>query len=332
MQEELIITEGTEEKTDPKEFKRILKKDTGRAGWGLILYSVIMYLIVVVDATWRAVSYMLRNGMEEMSEQMVEELFESGTSMILAVLIGLLVLWLFMGRRAPVKEMFAPKRRMTPAVFFQLLAVFMASQFVFGYVGELLEAGLNLIGYSAMESFEQATGRSQTFSMLLYASFAAPIAEELVYRGFVMEPLRRHGKLFAIVVSAVLFGVMHANLPQSMFAVAVGLVLGYTAMEYSVTWAIALHMTNNFVFAELLSLAGEKLGETGDAILSGSVILVFFIAGIIVLWKRRKAIREYIAENKMERGSCRYAFTTVPVLLFIVFNLLIAIFSLTPLT
>lgn len=335
MQEEMIVTEETEEKVDEKALKRALKKDSGRIGWGLVGYTVILYLIVMVDMVRGVTMELLKRGTEQVTDQMIEELImqkvESGSSMIFAVLIGLLFFALVMGRKAPVKKMFEPKKRMTAGAFFQLLAVFMASQLVFSYAAELLEAGLNLIGYSAMESIEAATDQSQTVSMFLYASFIAPIAEELVYRGFVLEPLRKHGKLLAIVVSAVLFGVMHANLPQSMFAVAVGLVLGYTAVEYSITWAIVIHMANNFVFAEVMMRAGELLGENAGEILSGVVILGFFVAGIVILWKRRKAIREYISENKVEKEKYRYAFTTIPILLFVISNLLVAFFSLTPL-
>lgn len=331
-----MMTEESEEKEDGKVFKRTLKKDTGRIGWGLIIYTVILNLIVMTDLIRSVTFDLLKMGTENVSNQMIEELImqkaESGASMILAVLIGVLFLWIFMGKRVPAKTMFQQKREMTAGTFFRLLAVFMASQFLFSLVAELLESGLNLIGYSAMESIEAATDQSQTISMFLYAAFIAPITEELVYRGFVLEPLRKHGKLFAIIISAVLFGVMHANLPQSMFAVAVGLVLGYTAVEYSVTWAIAIHMANNLIFAEVMTRAGELLGETAGEILNGVVIFGFFIAGIIVLWQNRKAMREYIAENRTEKRSFRYAFTTVPILLFIIFNLLTAIFSLTPLT
>lgn len=208
----------------------------------------------------------------------------------------------------------------------------MAAQFVFSYAAQLLEAGLNSIGYSAMDSIEAATDQSQTVSMFLYASFIAPVVEELVYRGFVMEPLRKYGKVFAIVVSAVLFGVMHANIPQAIFAIVVGLVLGYTAMEYSVFWSIAIHMANNFVFGEVLTWIGGLLGETAGTILSGAVILAFFIVGIVILWKNRQRIREYIAENQAEKGSYRYAFTTVSIILFLAFHLIMGFSMLTPLT
>lgn len=314
------------------ELKKCLKKDTGRIGWGLIFYSIIMMVFTMIMASLALMGIAVERGSADFTELELAQLSENATGMIFGVVIGVLFLTLFMRKKVSLKEMFEPKKKMTAGSFFRLLAVFMAAQFVFSYAAQLLEAGLNSIGYSAMDSIEAATDQSQTVSMFLYASFIAPVVEELVYRGFVMEPLRKYGKVFAIVVSAVLFGVMHANIPQAIFAIVVGLVLGYTAMEYSVFWSIAIHMANNFVFGEVLTWIGGLLGETAGTILSGAVILAFFIVGIVILWKNRQRIREYIAENQAEKGSYRYAFTTVSIILFLAFHLIMGFSMLTPLT
>ena len=124
---------------------------------------------------------------------------------------------------------------------------------------------------------------------------------------------------------------MHANLPQMAFAMAVGFVLAYVTEEYSIKWAILLHMINNFVFAELISLLGKFLGtEIGEAL--NVVIFGFFIAGCIVLWKNRTKVMVYFTENKEEPRKYVYAFTTVSVLLFVIFNLLVGISMIQPLS
>lgn len=331
MREDISLPKEAEQtaRNDKKLFKKAVRKDTGRIGWGLLIYMLLSTVIVAADMINHVVGELFRSGAENVSAEMVEELLakqmESASSTIFAVLTGLLFLWLFMGKKAPVKTMFEPKKRMTAGTFFQLLAVFMSAQTIFGFVSGLLESGLNLIGYSAMESIEAASDNASTVSMFLYASFIAPFAEEMIYRGFVAEPLRKYGKVFAIVVSAVLFGVMHGNIPQAMFAAAVGLVLAYTAMEYSLTWSIALHVVNNFVFGELASRTTGILSYVADVLL-----FALFAVGIAVLWKQRKAIRQYIEENKAEKGAYGYAFTTVPIILFILWNLINGISMLTP--
>ena len=77
--------------------------------------------------------------------------------------------------------------------------------------------------------------------------------------GWSCGSFRSNGNVFAIVVSAALFGVMHANLFQMIFAFLTGLVLGYTAAEFSLRWSIVLHLVNNLVFGELLGGLADRV-------------------------------------------------------------------------
>ncbi len=164
--------------------------------------------------------------------------------------------------------------------------------------------------------------------MLLYVGIIGPIVEELVYRGFVMRALEKHGKVLAIVASSLFFGLMHANIPQSIFAVFSGLILGYAAMRYSIVWSIALHILNNLVFGDLLSWAISWQSETLQIIVCYAVMGVFFIAGLIVLIVKRKDIRAYFSDNRIERPKLRWVLTSVGTVLFMIANLQLAILRL----
>ena len=121
----------------------------------------------------------------------------------------------------------------------------MGAQLIYSLFGNSLELLLRLFGYTAMGQLDAASAQSTTLSMFLYTAVFAPVGEELIYRGLVMPQFQRYGKVFAIVTSALLFGVMHANLFQMPFAFLTGLVLGYTAAEFSLRWSILLHLLNN---------------------------------------------------------------------------------------
>ena len=139
--------------------------------------------------------------------------------------------------------------------FLLLSCIFMGAQLIYSLFGNSLELLLRLFGYTAMGQLDAASAQSTTLSMFLYTAVFAPVGEELIYRGLVMPQFQRYGKVFAIVTSALLFGVMHANLFQMPFAFLTGLVLGYTAAEFSLRWSILLHLLNNLVFGELLGRA-----------------------------------------------------------------------------
>lgn len=73
------------------------------------------------------------------------------------------------------------------------------------------------------------------------------ICEELAFRGFVLSGLRHLGhKWWAIGLSAVFFGLAHTVIQQSIAATAVGLVIGYLAVQTgSLVPCILFHMTYN---------------------------------------------------------------------------------------
>lgn len=106
----------------------------------------------------------------------------------------------------------------------------------------------------AMEFFRTkskvVSGTAETsVSLALYTAVAAPVTEELLFRGAVLRSLQPYGKRFAIFCSALLFGLVHQNLTQTPFAFGFGLLAGYVAMEYSILWSMSLHILNNAVLA-----------------------------------------------------------------------------------
>ena len=55
----------------------------------------------------------------------------------------------------------------------------------------------------------------RSWTMLLYAGFFGPITEEFFFRGAGLRGLERYGKIFAIVMTAILFGLFMPILTSS---------------------------------------------------------------------------------------------------------------------
>jgi uncharacterized protein len=114
----------------------------------------------------------------------------------------------------------------------------------------------------------------------------APIAEEVLFRGYMQTRLRnRWGAIWAIGITASLFGAFHADPVQSPFAFLIGLSLGYVAVRMgSIRPAIVCHAVNN-----LISVLGSKFAESDQAQPTSwpavAVGIIFAIAGIA--WFRR---------------------------------------------
>ncbi|MEG1934655.1 MAG: type II CAAX endopeptidase family protein, partial [Rikenellaceae bacterium] len=82
---------------------------------------------------------------------------------------------------------------------------------------------------------------------ILLTVFIAPVFEELVFRGVVLNDVRRSfGSFTAVVVSALLFSVVHLNMAQMLPAFLAGIVFGYVYIASGSIWAVIfLHLLNN---------------------------------------------------------------------------------------
>lgn len=108
----------------------------------------------------------------------------------------------------------------------------------------------------------------------LSGAFFPALVEEFAMRGVLLGVLKKHfGNGTAILVSSILFGVMHGNLVQIPFAFLLGLYLGYiTVYTHSIFPAVILHFINNF-FSFALDMLTSGLGPTALSIIS----LLYFI-------------------------------------------------------
>lgn len=119
----------------------------------------------------------------------------------------------------------------------------------------------------------------------LYACIIAPVTEELLMRGFALKNLSRVSQRFGILLSALLFGVMHENLMQFLFTFPLGILLGYITIRHnSLTPAIIVHIAVNS--AGIALALGERffsqhtmhivsISYTLGVLLIGSVSLLY---------------------------------------------------------
>ena len=72
--------------------------------------------------------------------------------------------------------------------------------------------------------------------------------EEFLFRGLVLSQLLPYGKTVAVVGSALLFGLMHANPAQMLYTTVAGLVLGLAVVESGSVWTgVLIHLFNNLI-------------------------------------------------------------------------------------
>ena len=141
-------------------------------------------------------------------------------------------------------------------------------------------------------------GAAGVVTSIIRIVVVAAIAEELTLRGYVMGNLRKYGDRFAIIVSSVVFAIMHGNLIQAPFALIAGFGLGYFAVKTGTVWtAVAIHAANNFI-STAISYAMDYFSEEFVSLIYAFVLYGFIFFGLIALWLLK------FRNNQKLRGDC----------------------------
>lgn len=314
--------------------QKAIRQTSNGAGLTVLVYFAIMNVAVMVAMCIDMIVYLAGHldhlDFQDMMDRMVSFATGNGWGYLLAALVGAVIVLLWKGLPYWKEEIFARQKKMTPGAFFCILSVFVAVQAVLQLIAPAFEWILNQIGLSATAALEAASMSATGFSMFLYLAFVGPIAEELLFRGLVLRMLQPHGKQFAIIMSSLLFGLLHGNVIQIPFAFLVGVVLGYVTVEYSIVWAIVLHVFNNFVLSDLLTRLSGLVPGLGEWIFL-AVIIVAAIAALIILILRRSEVAAYLRENTIKAPAPAAFFTAPCVLIFGILMILMSLFSITPL-
>lgn len=147
-----------------------------------------------------------------------------------------------------------------------------------GYIGDyivilinnVLKLGFNI--NSVNEAF-QAKSLTGMIMLLLYTVILAPIFEELIFRGYTINLFKKYGKKTAIILSAAMFGILHAEYMQILPAIMGGIVLGIIMIKTNdIRICIICHMVNN-----LLALLQNFLDIRIDYILIILALIVYFV-------------------------------------------------------
>ena len=137
--------------------------------------------------------------------------------------------------------------------------------------------------------------------MMLYALLILPLTEEIIFRGVIMNGLRRFGRVFAIITSAFLCAFMQMQPVQAIWAFLIGLVLGALSMEYGLVWAIGAHILASVGYSGLiprwLSNAPVQVRWAVAVVLA-----LIVVAGLVILVKKFSSLRAYAREYRAPKG------------------------------
>lgn len=258
-----------------------------------------MHVIVVMASSF---GYGIVKGVElagslgpDASKELVAEVLEAGYNqflaenmnlvLIIADILVVLFLWVFFAIRKKRLTTEACMRKYpvsyVPWIILMgaALAVFISFAMTF-----LPEAWLT--EYAAAS--EDVVG-TLTAVALISTVLVAPAVEEILFRGIILSRLRKAMPAApAILLSALVFGLMHGQMLWIAYAAFLGIILALVAVRTkSILATILLHVTFNFTGMLVPRLVPEASGAVYMAIAAAGAVLT--AVGMIMILRRRQS-------------------------------------------
>lgn len=263
----------------PNPWNKPISRNANIVGFGLLLVILLGYFLSPV---FSVLERFFVEGLDIKSPQILS-LLESVTSLtvyLLMFMIPLTIMRLWIG--IPVRVAF-PMRNpragiAVPAVLFcfgaSVIGMFSATA-VSAFIQSMFGVS------SALYPNPQPIGWAATVVYLLHVTVAAAMLEELVFRGVIMQSLRRFGDTFALVCSSALFGLVHHNLEQSIMAFIIGLAIGFFVLRSgSLKTGMLIHFAYNSI-ASAVDFATRDLSDKAEGVASMLIVSAYVVAGLI---------------------------------------------------
>lgn len=191
---------------------------------------------------------------------------------------------------------------------------------------------------NAVASMEQDITGAAFPMMLFMIGIFGPFCEEFVFRGVLYSGYKQSGsRLGAILLSALLFGLMHMNVNQAIYAFAIGILLALLVEATGSLWAsMVCHMVFNSEQVCLMYLSGKILSAlpgqemaaaelTTESLMAAlSVYLMIAavttpIACCVLAWIAKNEKREAALKGIWaQRGETKEYLVSVPLIIAVV--------------
>lgn len=176
------------------------------------------------------------------------------------------------------------------------------------FVSSAFNGFIELLGYEHTSQSISSYSFASLLLNLLFTAVLPGICEEVAHRGMLLRSYSSLGPWKAIMLSALMFGLLHVNIEQFFYATIIGIFLGViTIMSNSIIPAMIIHFINNALSTYLLfsEVNGMPLGNaflTIQSVLTSNlfigILLSFCI--IVVLLYLGSYLFKIIVQNRLK--------------------------------
>ena len=159
------------------------------------------------------------------------------------------------------------KKKMGFGEWFMLLLVCFGIMRIGAVIGTMVTLGVEaILGYDTSTGIDSIISSDvDTWIIFVVTVVIAPIGEEFVCRKLMIDKLRKYGCLPSVLLSALVFGLLHGNFSQFFYAFGVGLVFGYVYYRTGrVYYTMVMHAVLNFVGSVVGLWLNDRIMELAD--------------------------------------------------------------------
>ncbi len=199
-----------------------------------------------------------------------------------------------------------------------LVAVaFIAAYFVAVFISLLGQIILSMLGNLIVPDIPFATDPAEYLVLLFIIAGSAGICEEILFRGFILRAYEKLGMWPNIIITALLFSILHLNIQNMLAPFFLGIILGFVVYKtnsifsgiighfinnaISVTWG---YVIMNLPFYRNVDIAQVQEGITTQALIGAAVlfgVILPFAGTIMVICL--KAINDRHSETTDNRSD-----------------------------
>ena len=210
-----------------REQNRLLRRDANYVGFGMLgLLAAMQFTYLLACLLLIALRIIPAQALRQADLGLGNTVYLVFYMLVYMVAMGFPMLTVSLIARRRVNP-FSPAQKVGAVNFLLALAAGLAMCIIANFAASYIMSFLQAFGIQqpSMPDTMVNTPLSLGLNIVIFAVLPA-FLEEMVFRGYVLQALRPHGDGMAIVVSALLFGLMHGNVLQIPFAFLIGLVLG----------------------------------------------------------------------------------------------------------
>lgn len=148
------------------------------------------------------------------------------------------------------------------------------------------------------------------FSLVIFPA----VCEELLFRGIIFNGLKKHGKIFSITITALMFTIFHMSISQTIYPILMGLLLTVIMYkENNIYYCIAVHLINNFLSLSLSYFGINLIFNHWTYILLAVLLVLVFISVVMYFIIKNHKTEEKQPLNKTEKILL---FSSIGIMLF----------------